>query len=150
MVDADLGASSDGAVVVEERPREVDGADAVEGDDERVLLPVVRVGSEGNDGAEGTVAHVGLAITVGVEVPVRGAGGDSVADGEPSLAAGDDLLFADLAVDLTEPVGEAEVEATQDCRSRSGTATTDTRISSPTRPDRTPTIVSLLRSIRTS
>ena len=107
VVDTDLGATSGGAVVVEERPWQFDRADPVEGDDERVPATVVRVGAEGDDGPKGTVADVRLALALGVQVPVGGAGGDAVADGESSVFAGDDLLGADLAVDLAEPVGEA-------------------------------------------
>ena len=86
MVNADLGATTGGAVVVEERPWQVDNAAPVEGDDDLALLRVARVGVEGDDGA-GTVAHVGLAVAVGVKVPVRRPGRDTVTNRKPSLAA---------------------------------------------------------------
>ncbi len=73
VVDTDLGPSSTGAVVVEERPWQLDGADPVEGDGERVPLLVGLVGPDLDDGAEGAVADVGLMVTVWVEVAVGGA-----------------------------------------------------------------------------
>ena len=64
-------------------------------------------GSEGDDGPEGPVADIGLAIAFGVQVPVGSAGGEAVADREPAFTTGDDLLGADLTVDLAKPVSEA-------------------------------------------
>ena len=106
VVDADFAAPAAGAVVVEEAAGQVDGADAVEVDGDPVVVLLVAV-VDGGDGAERSVADVGAAVAVGVEVAVGGAGGDTVADGEAAVVAGDDLVGADLAVDLAELVGEA-------------------------------------------
>ncbi len=61
----------------------------------------------GGDGAEGAVAHVGVAVAFDVEVSVGGAGGDAVAGGEAASPAGGDLVVAEFAVHGSEEVGEA-------------------------------------------
>ena len=62
---------------------------------------------DGDDGAEGAVADVGASVALDVQIAVRGAGGDAVADGEGSISAGPDLLVAEFAVHLAEEVGQA-------------------------------------------
>src|SRR5690606_31966107 len=56
---------------------------------------------------EGAVADVGLGVAGDVQGAVGGAGGDAVADGEGSVAAGRYFVGPQFAVDSSEEVGEA-------------------------------------------
>jgi hypothetical protein len=58
------------------------------------------------DGSEGAVADVGVGLAAGIQVPVGGAGDNAVANGEATVAAGGDLVLADVAGGLEELVDE--------------------------------------------
>ena len=98
-------APAGGAVFVEVAAGQVDGADGVECDRDRVV-DGAGTGVQGEDGAEGAVANVGVGLSGWVEVAVGGSGDDAVTDGEATVTAGGDLVAADLTGGLEEPVGE--------------------------------------------
>lgn len=99
MVDADLGSPGGGAVVVEEATGDVDAADPVEFHGERISSVVSPVEVDGDDGAERSVAYVGVPVAFDVEGTVRSAGGDAVPDGEGTVAARRECLVAEFAID---------------------------------------------------
>jgi hypothetical protein len=107
VVEADVSppALGGGAVLVEVAAGHVDCVDAIERDRDPVVRgPVARMQHE--DSPEGAVADVGVGLSKWVEVAVGGARDDAVANGEATIAAGGDLVAADLAGGLEEPVGE--------------------------------------------
>jgi hypothetical protein len=97
VVEADVEAAPDVAVLVEERSGQDDLAEAGEGDGDAVGDEVVGSGVDGGDDTMGAVADVVRGQPGWVEVAVAHAGDDLVAEGESPPAGSGDLDLAQLA-----------------------------------------------------
>ena len=92
-------------VVVEHRAGDGDVADAVEIDDDLVVVRGVGVGVHGHHSAPGAVGHVSVRVAVDVQAGGVLAGDHYVADGEGAVVGGVEPVGPEVACPLQEGLG---------------------------------------------
>lgn len=92
VIEADLGVTTGGSVVVAGGAGQVDGADLIEVHRDAVAGWVSGVGVQGGHGAERAVADVGRWLSRDVKEPVGSPRGDAISHGKLPVSGGGDLL----------------------------------------------------------